>query len=209
MYEIEKNCPPNLLTEYVKEQDATYDNLPTHTKEQLKSVLLNEQGHLCAYCMGRIKLRNMRVEHWASQSHNPNLQLDYFNLLACCDGNEGSPKDSQVCDVRKENLQLKFSPARSEHTINSRIRYSANGVISSNDEEFSKQLEEVLNLNYHRLKENRKAALNVIHEKLNSRSGKRRKTQIQSLLNRVLEFDGDSKRLPFFGFMAFYLQSKL
>ena len=79
MYAINKQTPPNSLTEYKRQEDATYDNLPTEVKADTKNALLDEQGHVCAYCMTRIKFSKMRLEHWASQEDNRELRLDYNN----------------------------------------------------------------------------------------------------------------------------------
>ena len=209
MYEIDKQPQPNSLTLYKRQHDATYDNLPSEVKAETKNALLAEQGHVCAYCMARIKFSKMRLEHWASQEGNTELQLDYNNMLACCQGNEGQDKETHTCDKKKANLVLKYSPSNSEHRINSRVYYQGDGKIRSSEQDFDSQLNTVLNLNESRLLSNRVAALEAIYEKLNSRQGTRTKQQIRAMRLEVLARNGSNKKKPYFGFLAQYLESKL
>ena len=104
----------------------------------------------------------MRIEHWASQEENNSRQLDYSNLLACCQGNEGQGKDRETCDVRKKNQILKYSPAQAGHQLNSKIRYLDHCKMGSIDTDFDNQLNQILNLNGSRLIDNRNAVLEVI-----------------------------------------------
>lgn len=63
MIEIHKQVQPNLLTEYKRLPDASYANMhgaKIHGRNVYDAVLeslLNEQGHICAYCMRRIPER--------------------------------------------------------------------------------------------------------------------------------------------------------
>ena len=83
-------------------------------KQDIREILLSEQGHLCAYCMRRIDnsrnkkgLPNTRIEHYETQATQPNLQLSFINMLGVCDGNEGNPKHLQHCDKKRtENKSL-------------------------------------------------------------------------------------------------------
>ncbi|EII5416221.1 TIGR02646 family protein [Vibrio alginolyticus] len=210
MHEITKNSQPNSLTTYKNDPQASYDNLPQDVKADLKASLLSEQGHVCAYCMSRIKDQNMRIEHWACQNNNRNLELDYNNLLACCCGNEGKPKHTYICDKKKENKVLTYSPANTAHSINNRIIYRhGSGKVTSNDPSFDKELNDVLNLNETRLVKNRQLALKAIQEELEKKKGIRSKQDIQKLYNAVLAVNGSGQRKPFFGFLADYLSKKL
>lgn len=44
---------------------ADYDNYPE--KDELRTCLLTEQGHICCYCMQRISSDKMKIEHCQSQ----------------------------------------------------------------------------------------------------------------------------------------------
>ncbi|MEZ9131625.1 retron system putative HNH endonuclease [Vibrio breoganii] len=210
MYQIDKSVQPTSLTVYKNDPQASYDNLPTNVKGDLKESLLKEQGFVCAYCMSRIRLDKMRIEHWACQDDNKNLELDYNNLLACCCGNEGKPKHTYICDKKKENNALTYSPANRAHSINSRIIYRhGSGKVASNNPSFDKELNETLNLNETRLVSNRKFALKAIHDELAKKKGTRSKQDIQKLYTAVLAINGNGQRKPFFGFLADYLLKKL
>ncbi|MFT2096931.1 retron system putative HNH endonuclease [Marinomonas sp. 2405UD66-6] len=210
MHEITKNSQPNSLTTYKNDPQASYDNLPQDVKADLKASLLSEQGHVCAYCMSRIKAQNMRIEHWACQDDNRTLELDYNNLLACCCGNEGKPKHTYTCDKKKENKVLTYSPANTAHSINNRIIYRhGSGKVTSNDFSFDKELNDILNLNETRLVKNRQHALKAIQEELEKKKGTRSKQDIRKLYNAVLAVNSRGQRKSFFGFLADYLAKKI
>ena len=54
MLEIKKRTEPRELLQYRHQQFATYADMPSEVKKKVLESLLSEQGHLCAYCMGRI-----------------------------------------------------------------------------------------------------------------------------------------------------------
>lgn len=210
MYQIQKSTQPASLTTYKNEFQASYDNLPAHVKNDLKESLLREQGFVCAYCMTRIGPEKMRIEHWACQDDNQDLELEYNNLLACCCGNEGKPKNTYTCDKKKENKAITYSPAKELHYINRRINYiHGSGKVTSNNTRFNTELNEVLNLNENRLVRNRQYALKAIQEELAKKKSVRSKHYIKKLLDTVLELNSSGQRKPFFGFLADYLLKKL
>lgn len=203
MYQITKTMQPACLTGYKNDPQASYDNLPQDVRRELKNSLLIEQGYVCAYCMNRIKSDKMRIEHWACQDDHEDQELDYSNLLACCSGNEGQPKERYTCDKKKENKTLTYSPANPAHAINNRVSYiHGSGKIMSQEVDFNKEINEVLNLNETRLVTNRKLALKVIHTELSKKKGTRSKQDIQKLHSAVLALNGNGQRKPFFGFFS-------
>ncbi|HIF9164179.1 TPA: retron system putative HNH endonuclease [Photobacterium damselae] len=209
MYPINKSVQPESLRLYRLEEVATYKAMPEGVRRDLVESLLTEQGHVCAYCMKRIKAQTMRVEHWASRQDNPELQLEYSNLIACCEGNEGQPKDTYTCDKKKANETLKFSPSHTRPKINTKIDYHEGGKIKSGDPVFHTQLDTVLNLNESRLVSNRIAALKAIQSMLNTKKGIRKRSEIQKLLDRVLTRNSKNQHREYFGFLANYLEKKL
>ena len=62
-------------------------------RDAVKLVLLNEQGCLCPFCEKRLEIGTATIEHFQPQSIYPHLQLDYFNLFACC----------HVCNQKKDD----------------------------------------------------------------------------------------------------------
>lgn len=166
MRTISKGREPPSLTAYRKTEHANYDNFPD--KSALRHALLTEQDGICCYCMGRIRNSSttMKVEHWRPQSRRRyrDQQLQYRNLLGACLGGEGQPLRLQHCDTHKRDNILLWNPADPGHHIETRIHYEPNGNIWSNEEEFDAQLNQVLNLNLVRLKNNRAGILTSILE---------------------------------------------
>lgn len=157
MRTITKGQEPPSLKAYRHKPDCSYVNYPD--KDVLRQSLFSEQRGLCCYCMKRIHNEpdKMKIEHWQCQSRYPDEQLKYRNLIGVCRGGQGQPTNSQHCDTRKGDLDLKWNPADPTHFIEKRIRYEMDGSIRSNEVDFDKQLDDVLNLNIAFLKKNRQA----------------------------------------------------
>jgi uncharacterized protein (TIGR02646 family) len=160
--DINKGQEPANLTQHRCNQHSDYENY--NEKDELREALVTEQQGLCCYCMGRIKenSNSMKIEHWHCQANYPVEQLDYQNLLGACRGGEGQPISKQHCDTRKGNHDLKWNPANPLHAIEAQIKYGMDGTISSNDTDFNRQLDEVLNLNLPVLKNHRKGVLDGV-----------------------------------------------
>lgn len=207
---INKGAEPRLLTMY-RAAGGIYDGHDfTPVKHAIKLSLLKEQGHLCAYCMSRIAIDNMKVEHWACQADNPALKLDYSNLLGCCKGDEGEKGANQTCDSRKGNRLLKFNPSCPQDRISTIIQYGGQGKIYSTDKEFSAQLNTVLNLNKARHVDNRLQVLNWLRSKLSCKSGKRRtKAEIRRLLDGYMIVNVQGHLKAYCGLVENYLSSRL
>jgi uncharacterized protein (TIGR02646 family) len=165
---IKKGSEPNSLTKYRKQKDAYFDGYTD--KDDLRKSLLTEQKYICCYCMQRISKedkfgrKQMRIEHWNSQSEYPTLQLVYSNLLGACTGNEGKPEHLQHCDVHRKNTPLKINPT--SMSCESLIKFRADGEIYSADCEINKDLDTTLNLNTQTLKYNRALTLEWYTKKL-------------------------------------------
>ncbi|CAI0904874.1 retron system putative HNH endonuclease [Serratia proteamaculans] len=207
---INKRGEPRLLTSY-RAAGGEYDGRNfTPVKDSIRLSLLQDQGHLCAYCMSRITIDNMKVEHWACQADNPIRQLDYSNLLGCCKGGEGDRFVNQTCDSRKGNKPLKFNPSRLRDRINTIIVYGGQGNIYSTDKEFSEQIDTVLNLNKARLVENRLGVLQWVRSQLSCKTGRRRtKSEIRRLLGEYMLVNTQGQLKAYCGLVENYLSSKL
>lgn len=156
---IIKGKEPNSLTEYKKKDNAYFDG---RDKADIRKVLLEEQGYLCAYCMTRISEKDMTIEHYNSQSLiNEKEALEYNNMLGVCNGNRNSgSKKTLICDAHKENIGLVVNPLSGDYV--KLIKYDqSDGRIFSDNLDIDKDLNETLNLNYEEamLKINRKMAL--------------------------------------------------
>ncbi len=180
MIPIHKNPPPNSLSQYPHDPNASFDNMSSAIKNELRQSLLKEQGEICCYCMCRIKLDSSRIEHWEcqsltkklgqSQKNYPDKTLDYDNMMLACSGNEGDA-ETHHCDIRKGDLPLTFNPSSPAHARRLKIRYLKNGTIESENAEFNVQLDEVLNLNEAMLKANWASVCGATIQTLNKIGG--------------------------------------
>ena len=164
MRAIVKGPEPPSLTAHRLTPSGGYEDYPD--KDTLRCSLSAEQWGLCCYCMGRIRpdASSMKIEHWRSQARYPREQLSYQNMLGACPGGEGQPPGLQHCDTRKGDRDLRWNPADSSRDIASRLGYRADGAIVSDDCEFDRQLNDVLNLNLPVLKQRRKGVLDAVLE---------------------------------------------
>lgn len=188
MRRIVKGPEPASLTQHRQTAHANYDNYLD--KSILRQHLASEQRGICCYCMGRIRpdAQAMRIEHWHSQDHYPDEQLDYANLLGACLGNKGQRRTSQHCDTRKGEQDLSRNPANPTHNVESLIRFQGDGTVSSDNPVFNSELNEVLNLNEGRLRNNRKAVLDAFHTTLRKWGSLQRHT----LENLLADWNGNS-----------------
>jgi uncharacterized protein (TIGR02646 family) len=116
-----KNEPSSLKKYKATTPNATYSGL---SKKEVQDALLEEQGYICAYCMGRISHEKydgpssdikpmIGIEHFIPQAKSKaeekaktkKLELDYLNMLGVCNGSEGkeeNKKSIQHCDKTGE-----------------------------------------------------------------------------------------------------------
>jgi uncharacterized protein (TIGR02646 family) len=170
MRAIDKGGEPRLWTEHCATPGAVYDGRvgPGPTAEAmaaLRRALVQEQGYLCCYCMGRIlpTEHDMKVEHFHPRSTHPEEQLRYRNLLGACLGGAGSRRAAQHCDAARGNALLHVDPADPIRNCTPLFRYLANGEIDSVDAGAKADIE-ILNLNVEKLRLNRKAVLDGLRE---------------------------------------------
>ncbi len=214
MRAISKGQEPAALVHYRTQPGAEYDGANfSPVKNAVRAVLLQEQGSLCAYCMGRIPDRagKMKIEHWHSQSGYPNEQLLYNNMLGCCMGNQGSAPAEQHCGTKQQDRDIKYSPANSSHHRRMQIRYTGDGRIVSDDPDFDRDLNETLNLNQSMLVRNRKAVVEAYQTALGNakRPGIRTRAFIEKLLNVWNATDNQGCLKPYCGVAVYYLEKKL
>ncbi len=140
---------------------VSFKSLHSTAKRTLKKALLEEQGNICAYCMQRILPASASIEHFLPQSEYPDLSLNYENLLAVCDGNQGHGKHLLQCDKKKGNKLLnKVDPRKKE--IEQYLHYRIDGMIYAKDSDIQSDLMHKLNLNNQRIVENRKVVIDAV-----------------------------------------------
>lgn len=148
---------------------ADYSNY--QDKDTLRQSLVEEQRGLCCYCQSRIRpdATSMKIEHWQCQKHYAERQLDYGNLLGACLGGKGRPGHEQHCDTRKGNAELCVCLVDLAHPVERKVKFLGNGEIVSDDGAINAALNDVLNLNWSRLVQNRRAVLDAFKERLGKR----------------------------------------
>ncbi len=108
-----------------KAADCAWEHLPSnlpqleedgiiyYTKTKLKENLLNEQGHICAFCMNRLDNDSKcTIDHWVPKSQDARrYTFDYQNLLAACSGTKDDkgrqikPED-RYCNNKKDDKPI-------------------------------------------------------------------------------------------------------
>jgi uncharacterized protein (TIGR02646 family) len=171
MRTIIKRPEPQSLAQYRHTAGATFDDYPD--KPALRTALVGEQRGLCCYCLQRIRpqIGAMKIEHWHSRAvgHYPAEQLDYWNLLGACMGNEGQPWEQQHCDTRKGDRDFSRNPANPLPRIEELVHFLGDGRIVSDNPAFDVELNAVLNLNEAHLRNRRKAVLSAFTSGLSKR----------------------------------------
>ncbi len=217
MLYIEKRQEPPELLQEKKKGLADYDGLYGAPKIAVQQSLLKEQGCLCAYCMRRISLETLQIEHYIPQhpqdeDYDPALSIDYHNMLAVCFGNkkQAGVFENLTCDQHRRNTPLTVNPL--DRTSIDKIKYKTDGTIYSDDPDIEKDLDDILNLNCPAsyLKENRKAALDEIKKVLYKRfPGKKvPKQQLERMLTHFQELH-DGKYVAFAGIVIWYLKRQI
>ncbi|MBE9237649.1 TIGR02646 family protein [Anabaena aphanizomenioides LEGE 00250] len=222
MKRIIKGAEPPCLLKYRQTQDANYDGY--HPKEPLKRALLAEQGYICCYCMQRISIDDMEIEHNKARNKNcyPDLQLDYRNLIASCTGNRGKGLKNFHCNARKgyyegydkeekRICQITLNPADANKNCENYIRYSSTGKIFSDDETINHELNNILNLNHEILVGNRKDRLFSVINALNKKFPNKTWSQeaIKKKLEELSSKDADDKYSPYCQSIVWYLSKRL
>lgn len=221
MVNIIKYAPPQSLVNYAIPPGSIYDGPQfTPVKDELRSALVKEQHGLCAYCMSRIEAEasKMKVEHWKCQDHNPELQLNYGNLLGVCKGHEGAAPKDQTCDTRKGNDDLKYNPCNPLHDVFSKIKYDfKDGTLHASENDFDVQLSDVdeqgnyrgksvLNLNHPLLKRNRLEVIKGVQAALALGNLHHGKAEIEK---RIQKIETQSVWPEYTGVIFYYLQKRL
>lgn len=218
MIEIKKGREPDKLLRYRQQDGASYEQMDTKVKEELLERLLEEQGHICAYCMRRIPetrvlpngVAPVTIEHWFPR--NPESRedigqgLNYRNMFAVCSGNRDcGNKEGLTCDARRGNEPIKVNPCDAD-TLRG-ITYTSSGRIQSLDPEIDEDINERLNLNSDSisLPENRKQVLQVLIADVKKNHGT---GDISLYCRRKLERIRDKcdPKMPYVGIVIWWLE---
>jgi len=177
---IRKGEEPSYLKEYrAKVRDAKMSPKQGYEasdmpKAQLLEDLIQEQGAICCYCMGRIRKDSQRpphIEHYRPQSLDPKLALDYKNLLAVCFGQaiDNKGKRQWYCDHEnaKSNRPLQFLDPL-DPSCEKVLQYTAEGSMRSSREDVQQDID-LLNLNCNFLRNARQQAIKPVLQEINKK----------------------------------------
>lgn len=224
---IQKGNEPTSLEKYRKSvvpgTKEAYEGYSD--KDALREVLLKEQGYICCYCMQRITNElvevvtgkwqyKTRIEHWApreiynGEEGRPDLRLNYRNLMAACDGNQGRPKHLYCCDKSKDNHEITINPTQS--ICESQFYFSNSGEITSDDTDIKNDLDNILRLNIQIHVNNRKVALDKALQQLQPFSPKSQLApRIQKVIDQLSRRDELEQHEPYFAYAIFHLRQRL
>lgn len=190
---------PKSLEDFRKSPHANYNDFKD--KSGLRKILLEEQGSVCAYCLQPISEDNMKIEHWAPQSKHPEKQLDYYNLLAVCKGQEGKTPDLQHCDTRKGNQEITINPTK--ENCETLVQLHPNGRLFSPVQNVQNEIDTILNLNQKFLVKYRQDLL----QRLNT-AYRQKKGDIKFLKEKLNEYT-EKPYKPFARFVRDWLGKKI
>ncbi len=204
---IRKSVPPASFQEYIKAENADFDEIDD--KEGLRASLVNEQKGVCAYCQQILKEGKIKLEHHCERSicngkeGKPDRRLDFKNLLAVCLG-VGGIKADRHCDTRKSDfkeseddllitqkptskkvLPITLNPTIPAHIAT--IHYKSSGKLVSTNDQYQEELNRVLALNVQHLKEARRNKWITIYKNSKDKKGKFNKEKMRRLIKKDLD----------------------
>lgn len=213
MRAITKKREPSTLQQWKAvqintQQNFNYTNLPTLVKNDIKNALLIEQGYLCAYTMRRLEtVTDCHIEHVKAQASEPNLDLDYSNMVACFPQNGGDISHGYGAPI-KADLAVTFnqnfiSPHHARCA--SRFCYNKQGSISEKniDDIAASRTIEILKLNQRSLEEMRLRALEAFGIVIARSTSRRRNrhyataAEARRIAETVMQMDQNGKLEPF------------
>lgn len=200
---INKGIEPRSLTHYrLSTQNANYDGMATDIKNDIRANMLQEQGRICAYCMGRITEDSITIEHYIPQSVDSSLDLDYRNMIGVC---QGILLGQKICGNHRGKEALKVNPLF-EPTIDT-IQYSRDGGIMSSDVDIDRDLKITLNLNAELLKANRKQALVALDKELKK---KKALGPWKDIAERYIQkFSKAGEKREYYGILLYFLHKRI
>lgn len=209
MIRIRKRQEPKSWSEYrLSTPGANFDAAP---KADLRKALLEEQGYICCYCMGRIEESSTRIEHRRPREKYINEQFDYRNLMAACLGGEGFESIRHHCDKRKHNHEISLDPTDSTKDIERKLRYrEASGEIDSDDPDVRHDLTEILGLNLEHLKLARREILDGFKKGFERKhKGDWSAGIIERELKKWSDVPANGKHHPYAGIVVHYLRKRM
>ncbi len=189
---------------------TNFNSLTNSQRLEIVAKLMEAQKQLCAYCECPISLIAHHIEHFEEQHDAPNRVFDYTNLLLSCEGNKdpaSRPESTADAHYRRSNISCGHQKAKSHHE-NIEIDYTlllnptnnvsalfsyADGIVESSKICSPNEVIQVeytikrLNLDAHRIENDRINEIILIQNQLEDLTGDEQKTYIRSLLDETKE----------------------
>ncbi len=180
MLRYTKGAAPKVLTGWQATPGADWDSLSAAEKDEVRSALLRDQGHLCAYCQRRIPTKDgrMKVEHWHAQSAEEEKKgtLRWLDMLGVCLGDEaqetGAKTGERHCDTARGDATLFLHPVAGRGPDpRPHLRYMPEGEVSPSPQAAGVREAvgsdiHALNLNARRLKRERRVIYDTLRAHL-------------------------------------------
>jgi uncharacterized protein (TIGR02646 family) len=198
MLRIVKAGAPDCVRALRETPGADWGTVTGAQKAEMRAALLAEQGHLCAYCMGRIEADACTVEHWRPRSAPDTDPFAWADLLAVCDGGgAGRDRRQTHCDRHRGDAPLQDHPAHPIRDVEKSVGYDPDGTIRAADAG-------ALNLNHATLVRNRAQVVSAMLASLDRADA----TRLRQMLDR---WGGavDTRRMPYAGIVVYFLSRKL
>ena len=116
---------------HYKNEFSTNDAAGAVRRERLKRALIEEQGSICCYCMKRITVGDSHIEHFYPKDRFGDIDMDYNNLFASCNGEGISNIYEEHCGHRKDNWWRADVISPTDIEVEKVFKYSLNGEIHS------------------------------------------------------------------------------
>ncbi len=230
MKHTKKHEEPQTLTDKRNTDGSIYDG----PQKDWQDALLEEQGHICAYCMRRISLDRkngkpcIEIEHYLSRKLHPELSLRWENMIGVCNGDtvseghcdkaKGKNDYKGVFIQGKANGKVKLNILNPLEINKSEkiITYSLFGEILPNvkDNELQNRIIEdvdcILNLNNAKLREYRAEAIDSVKRNLMKKypTGNWTIKQVDEEIEIWKGKDKDGKYKPFCQAAIWWLEKK-
>jgi uncharacterized protein (TIGR02646 family) len=166
MLYIQKNEEPEKVATWKRKfkkrmhRHPNYEDIRQESEKQiLQTGLIEEQKYLCCYCCNRISKENSHIEHFVPQHMDMSLSLEYRNLHASCDGEDGNRRHCGHKKDRDYDENKLISPL--DPQCESRFRYTVAGKVipAFPEDEAAQYTIDTLALNEERLKSARCEAM--------------------------------------------------
>lgn len=115
---------------HYKNDFSSSGNAGKARRKRLREQLMQEQGYICCYCMKKISIENSHIEHFWPKTFFPEIDLDYHNMFASCNG-DGTLLEDEHCGHKKEDWWRENMVSPTDAEVEKMFRYSADGRIHS------------------------------------------------------------------------------